>query len=44
MSTYSTILEATPVQLIFDRDLLHDVKHVADWEIITICKQNIIDS
>ena len=44
LSTYGTILEATPVQLIFERDMLHDVKHVTDWEIITLHKQNIIES
>ena len=44
LSTYGTILEATTVQLIFERDMLHDVKNVADWEIITLRKQNIIES
>eukprot|EP00957_Ditylum_brightwellii_P137665 10494446-Ditylum_brightwellii.AAC.1 len=42
-STYHTMLGATPVQLVYGRDMLHDVKHAADWELIRLRKQKIID-
>ena len=44
MSTYGTILGVTSVQLLFGIDMIHDVKHVEDWDIIRLCKQNIIDT
>eukprot|EP00957_Ditylum_brightwellii_P008947 677314-Ditylum_brightwellii.AAC.1 len=42
-STYHTMLGTTPRQLIYGRDMLHDVKHVADLELISLHKQKIID-
>eukprot|EP00957_Ditylum_brightwellii_P063877 4846510-Ditylum_brightwellii.AAC.1 len=42
-STYHTTLGATQGQLIYGRDMLHDIKYVADWELIRLCKQKIID-
>eukprot|EP00957_Ditylum_brightwellii_P114054 8696148-Ditylum_brightwellii.AAC.1 len=42
-STYHTMLGTTPGQLICGRDTLHEVKRVADWELIRLCKQKIID-
>jgi len=43
-STYHTTLGATPAQLVYGRDMLHDVSHVADWELIRLRKQKIIDN
>eukprot|EP00957_Ditylum_brightwellii_P013573 1023769-Ditylum_brightwellii.AAC.1 len=42
-STYHTTLGATPGQLVHSRDMLHDTKHVADWKLIRLRKQKIID-
>eukprot|EP00957_Ditylum_brightwellii_P109071 8320705-Ditylum_brightwellii.AAC.1 len=42
-STYHITLGATLRQLIYGRDMLHDIKHVADWELIRLHKQKIID-
>eukprot|EP00957_Ditylum_brightwellii_P009703 731483-Ditylum_brightwellii.AAC.1 len=42
-STYHTTLGATPGQLIYGRNMLHDVKHVTDWELIMLQKQQTID-
>ena len=33
-STYHTILQATPAQLVFGRDMIFNIKHVADWNLI----------
>eukprot|EP00957_Ditylum_brightwellii_P021775 1642902-Ditylum_brightwellii.AAC.1 len=42
-STYYTTICATLGQLIYGRDMLHDIKHVADWGLIRLRKQKIID-
>eukprot|EP00957_Ditylum_brightwellii_P064339 4882737-Ditylum_brightwellii.AAC.1 len=42
-STYHTMLGTTSRQLICNRDILHDAKHVADWELIRLHKQKIIE-
>eukprot|EP00957_Ditylum_brightwellii_P172209 13109555-Ditylum_brightwellii.AAC.1 len=42
-STYHTMLGAIPGQLVYGRDMLHDVKHAADWELIRLHKEQIID-
>ena len=31
-ATYHTTLQASPMQLVFGRDDILDIKHVADWE------------
>ena len=33
-STYHTILKATPGQLVFGRDMILNIKYIADWEAI----------
>ena len=38
-STYHTTLQATPGQLIYGRDMLFNIKHIADWKAIRECKQ-----
>ena len=38
-STHHTTLQATPGQLVFGRDILLNLKFVADWEVIKIRKQ-----
>jgi len=42
-STYHTTLKATPGQLVFGRDLILNVKHVADWKMIKERKQRLIN-
>ena len=42
-STYHTTLQKTPGQLVFGRDLMFNIKHVANWESIRKRKQDIID-
>jgi transposase InsO family protein len=41
-STYHTTLQAMPGQLIFGRDMVLNVKHLADWTAIKARKQLII--
>ena len=31
-TTYHTTLQASPMQLVFGRDAILNIKHVADWE------------
>ena len=38
-ATYHTTLQASPMQLVFGRDVILNIKHVADWEHIQQCKQ-----
>ena len=33
-STYHTTLQATPGQLVFGRDMIFNIKHITDWELI----------
>jgi hypothetical protein len=41
-STYHTALQATPYQLVFDRDMIHNIALRANWEQTQKRKQNII--
>ena len=41
-STYHTTLKATPGQLIFGRDMIFNIQHIADWREIKQRKQRII--
>jgi hypothetical protein len=41
-STYHTALRATPGQLVFGRDMILNVQHIADWTAIKAYKQNLI--
>ena len=38
-ATYHTTLQASPMQLVFGRDAILNIKHVADWEHIQKRKQ-----
>ena len=38
-TTYHTTLQASPMQLVFGRDAIFNIKHVADWEHIRQRKQ-----
>ena len=42
-STYHTTLKKTPGQLVFGRDMIFNIQHVANWEYIRQKKQNLID-
>lgn len=42
-STYHTTLQATPGQLVFGRDMIFNIKHIADWEAIKQRKQSVIN-
>jgi hypothetical protein len=42
-STYHTTLCATPGQLVFGRDMIFPIEHVADWQYIKNKKQNKIN-
>ena len=42
-STHHTTLQASPAQLVFGRDMLLDMKFVADWEAIRLRKQRDVD-
>ena len=42
-STHHTTLQASPTQLVFGRDMLLDMKFIADWEAIRLKKQNDVD-
>ena len=39
-----TTLQATPAQLLFSRDMLLNIKFLADWESIWLRKQNQVDT
>ncbi len=41
-STYHTTLKASPGQLVFGRDMIFNIKHVANWHAIKERKQKII--
>jgi len=41
-STYHTTLQATPMQLIFSRDTMLNIKFQADWQLIKQLKQDKI--
>ena len=42
-STYHTTLKATPGQLVFNRDMIFNIQHVADWKLIKDRKQKLIN-
>ena len=42
-STYHTTLQATPGQLVYGRDMIFNIKHVANWKAIKERKQKLID-
>ncbi len=42
-STYHTTLKKTPGQLVFGRDMIFNIQHVANWEFIRHNKQKRID-
>ena len=42
-STYHTTLKKTPGQLVFGRDMIFNIKHVANWEYIRANKQKLIN-
>ena len=42
-STYHTTLKSTPGQLVFGRDMIWDIAHVADWQYIKQRKQLLIN-
>ena len=41
-STYHTTLKSTPGQLVYGRDMLLNMKHVANWDAITNAKRKMI--
>ena len=41
-STYHTTLQSTPGQLVFGRDMIFNILHIADWEYIKQRKQQMI--
>jgi transposase InsO family protein len=42
-STYHTTLKKSPGQLVFGRDMIFNISHVANWELIRQNKQKLID-
>jgi len=42
-STFHTTLQSTPGQLVFERDMIFNIKHTANWEYIKQRKQQIIN-
>ena len=42
-STYHTTLKKTPGQLVFGRDMIFNIQHVANWELIRHYKQDCIN-
>ena len=42
-STYHTTLKKTPGQLVFDRDMIFNIQHIANWEYIRQNKQKLIE-
>ena len=42
-STFHTTLQSTPGQLVFGRDMIFDIAHVADWQYIKQRKQTLIN-
>ena len=41
--TYHTTLQKTPGQLVFGRDMIFNIKHMANWEYIQARKQKLIN-
>jgi hypothetical protein len=42
MSTFHTTLQASPGQLVFGRDMIHDIRFEANWDIIKNNKEKNI--
>jgi transposase InsO family protein len=42
-STYHTTLRKTPGQLVFGRDMIFNIQHIANWEYIRQNKQKLIE-
>jgi hypothetical protein len=42
-STYHTTLQSTPGQLVFGRDMIFPINHIADWQLIKNRKKKLID-
>ena len=42
-STYHTTLKKTPGQLVFGRDMIFNIQHIANWEYIRQNKQKLIE-
>ena len=42
-STYHTMLKKIPGQLVFGRDMIFNISHIANWELICQSKQKKID-
>ena len=42
-STYHTVLDATPGQLVFGRDMIYDLTYVADFDRLRTRKQTLIN-
>jgi hypothetical protein len=42
-ATYHTTLQASPMQLVFGRDAILNVKHISDWEHVRQRKQTRIN-
>ena len=42
-STHHTTLQASPAQLVFSRDMMLNIKFIADWEAIRLRKQKQVD-
>jgi hypothetical protein len=42
-STFHTCLQSTPGQIVFGRDMIFNVKYIANWELIKQRKQKIIN-
>ena len=42
-STYHTTLKKTPGQLVFGRDMILNIQHIANWEYIRQNKQSLIE-
>ena len=42
-STFHTTLQSTPGQLVFGRDMIFNIQHIANWEYIKQRKQKIIN-
>jgi hypothetical protein len=40
-SAHHTALQSTPGQLVFGRDMIWDMAHVADWQCTKQCKQTL---
>jgi Integrase core domain. len=42
-SSYHRMLEATPAQLVFGRDMIFNIKTMVNWDLVRKCKQSQVD-